>query len=173
MQHPRFELIRQRYRYMCGYCGITEISFGGELTIDHFRPRAAGGNDDLENLVYACLRCNLYKHDFWPTLKDVEQQHRILHPQLDEIAPHIRLTEQTGFLESLTETGRFHITLLRLNRPQLVRHRLGLQLQDVLQEKYRLLEQQITELQATMVAQERYIAALETQIEQLHSSATL
>lgn len=142
------------------------------MTIDHFQPRSAGGDDSTDNLVYACLKCNLYKHDFWPTTEDLTQQRRILHPLLDNLAIHIQLNIEKGILEPLTETGLFHITLLRLNRPQLIKHRIGLQLQYVLQEKQRLLEQQIAELQKIIDAQDRYIATLQAQIEQLRSSSS-
>ncbi|WP_436621099.1 HNH endonuclease [Sorangium sp. So ce136] len=39
---------------------------GGELEIDHFHPLAAGGSDDVENLVYACTACNRFKGDYAP-----------------------------------------------------------------------------------------------------------
>lgn len=64
MPHPRHQEVRQRYQRCCGYCGVTETEGGGELTVDHFRPVSAGGDDREENLVYACFRCNLYKGDF-------------------------------------------------------------------------------------------------------------
>jgi 5-methylcytosine-specific restriction endonuclease McrA len=67
MPRPELDLIRQRYSYACGYCGITEVSTGGMLTLDHYRPLSAGGDDSLDNLVYACVRCNQYKHTYWPT----------------------------------------------------------------------------------------------------------
>lgn len=67
MPLPDLNLIRQRYNYACGYCAVTEVSSGGLLTVDHYQPLASGGSDDLENLVYACMRCNQYKHRFWPT----------------------------------------------------------------------------------------------------------
>lgn len=58
MSHPLFEAVQQRYRRSCGYCGVTETTAGGELTLDHYRPRSAGGSDDFDNLVYACIKCN-------------------------------------------------------------------------------------------------------------------
>ena len=67
MPPPELDLVRQRYGYACGYCGVTEISAGGVLTIDHFHPLSADGDDNLDNLVYACVRCNQYKHTYWPT----------------------------------------------------------------------------------------------------------
>lgn len=164
MRHPEFESVRRRYQYACGYCGVTEAAAGGELTIDHYRPRAAGGGDDDDNLVYACVKCNQYKGEYWPHPEDMAQDRRVLHPLLDDLHAHLSQDEQTGHFQTLTETGRFHITLLRLNRPQLVAHRLARRLERVLTEKQQLLEQQLAELRKTIAAQERYIATLEDQL---------
>ena len=87
----------------------------------------------------------------------------MLHPGFDDIALHLIDDEITGQLRGLTPTGVFHITLLRLNRPQLVAHRLACRLQKVLEEKIRLLEQQNAELRGTISAQERYQDVLRTQ----------
>lgn len=165
MPRPDLELIRQRYAFACGYCDVSEISAGGLLTVDHFCPLAAGGDDSLDNLVYACIRCNQHKYTYWPTEEEIKLGLRVLHPLRDVLAYHYRLNPQTGWLEPLTVAGRFHITLLHLNRPQLVRHRLAQQLRDVMEGKLALLERQIHELEETITAQERYIAALEEQID--------
>jgi DNA-directed RNA polymerase subunit RPC12/RpoP len=61
MAHPRLPTVRERYAFCCGYCGVCEADVGGELTVDHFCPVSAGGDDSDENLVYACVRCNQYK----------------------------------------------------------------------------------------------------------------
>ncbi len=58
MPHPLHEQVRRAFNYHCGYCGVTEAAAGGQLTVDHYCPRAAGGTDELSNLVYACHRCN-------------------------------------------------------------------------------------------------------------------
>jgi hypothetical protein len=73
------------------------------------------------------------------------------------------MDENTGYLHGLTPTGVFHIALLRLNRPQLVTHRLAQRLQRVFEEKIRLLEQQNAELQRTISAQESYLVLLKAQ----------
>ena len=163
MRYPLFEAVRERFQRACGYCGVTEITVGGELTLDHYRPRAAGGSDDWDNLVYACVRCNQYKGDFWPDSTDLADARRILHPGVDDIAGHVVTDENTGYLHGLTPTGVFHIALLRLNRSQLVTHRLAQRLQRVFEEKIHLLEQQNAELQKTIAAQERYLALLTAQ----------
>ena len=71
------------------------------------------------------MRCNLYKSDYTSATSNVNTIDRILHPQKDSIAEHFREDLQTGQLESLTQTGRFHITLLHLNLPPLIAFRLS------------------------------------------------
>ena len=56
----RFEVLT-RDGYKCRYCGATAQT--ATLHIDHVLPRAAGGRDDLANLVTACLDCNFGKSD--------------------------------------------------------------------------------------------------------------
>jgi 5-methylcytosine-specific restriction endonuclease McrA len=43
--------------HMCQYCGYT----GDDLTLDHVVPRSRGGQDTWENIVVACVRCNVRK----------------------------------------------------------------------------------------------------------------
>lgn len=160
MPHPLYETVRERFRYACGYCGVTEITVGGELTLDHYRPQAAGGADSLENLVYACIRCNQYKGDFWPDADDLTLGRRVLHPGVDDVSAHLIEDKATGQLRGLTQTGAFHIALLRLNRSQLISHRLARHLLLILSEKVHLLEQQNVELEKTIAAQERYLELL-------------
>ena len=112
------DALRARYQYRCGYCGVAETDVGAELTVDHFQPRSQNGSDDVDNLVYCCNACNQFKGDYWqPT--SVE---RILHPLRDLLAEHI--TElKNGRLQALTETGKFHLDHLHLNRPALIANR--------------------------------------------------
>ena len=46
-----------RDRETCQYCGTTRR----DLTIDHVMPRSRGGKDKWDNVVVACLRCNVTK----------------------------------------------------------------------------------------------------------------
>ena len=50
------ESIKARDGYKCVYCGSTE-----NLTIDHVRPKARGGQDTSDNCVTACQCCNQAK----------------------------------------------------------------------------------------------------------------
>jgi len=58
--------IFKRDNHKCQYCGKSTVS----LTIDHVIPKNKGGKDSWENLVSACMKCNLMKAD--NSLKDIE-----------------------------------------------------------------------------------------------------
>ncbi len=50
------EKIKIQTGHTCNYCGSTE-----RLTLDHILPKKFGGQDDAENLIYACRYCNSSK----------------------------------------------------------------------------------------------------------------
>lgn len=112
--------VRQRSMYECEFCGISETDSGGELTIDHFRPKSKGGDDCLGNLVYCCIRCNQYKFDYWPITPD---EPMLFNPRIENFEDHF-LRLDNGTLYALTPTGIFTLKRLRLNRPSLVANRL-------------------------------------------------
>lgn len=112
--------IRQRAEFKCEFCGISEIDSGGELTIDHFHPKSKGGNDDLNNLIYCCIRCNQYKFDYWPNDPD---EPMLFNPRIENFAEHY-LELDDGTIYPLTSTGTFTLKRLRLNRPPLIANRL-------------------------------------------------
>ena len=161
MAHPKQQQIRRRFEFRCGYCGVTEVDTGGELTVDHFQPVSAGGGEDDDNLIYACWRCNGYKSDFWPVAS--RHEYRILHPLRDDVAAHIREDPETGRLEPLTETGRAHIELLHLNRSLLIAHRLHLRAAE-LQEAENVFMDALLALQSRVLAQmDEYLTKLRGQ----------
>ncbi|MBZ9569989.1 HNH endonuclease [Methanobrevibacter sp. TMH8] len=46
----------KRDNYQCKLCGTTK-----NLTVDHIKPRANGGTNDLNNLQTLCCSCNIKK----------------------------------------------------------------------------------------------------------------
>jgi len=108
-----------RYGLRCGYCGVHETDVSAALTVDHFQPSSRAGPDTVDNWVYCCFACNNAKGDYW--LPDSPR--RILHPLRDPLGAHL-VEQDNGRLRGLTETGVFHLEILRLNRPALVAHRL-------------------------------------------------
>ncbi|BAU66341.1 HNH endonuclease [Stanieria sp. NIES-3757] len=49
--------VLERDRHTCQYCRAKNE----QLTLDHVIPRSRGGGDTWENLVAACVRCNVKK----------------------------------------------------------------------------------------------------------------
>lgn len=111
----QLEVVRQRYGYRCGYCGVAEFEVGALLEIDHYCPLHAGGAETLDNLVYCCPTCNRHKSDYWTEL----ESERLLHPLHDDLQAHLQ-EQADGVLVALTPRGALHIERLRLNRPALV-----------------------------------------------------
>lgn len=128
------QIVRERAGFACEYCGVTEQNAGGELTVDHFRPQSKGGGDELENLVYCCVRCNLYKSDFWI---EPPGEPTLWNPREEAAENHFWQAED-GHLYALTEKGELSIRILNLNRPQLVAYR---RQQNLLVQERRLLEE--------------------------------
>ena len=56
--------IFERDRNTCQYCGRRFPK--SDLTIDHVVARSHGGRDSWENLVLACVKCNIRKGDRTP-----------------------------------------------------------------------------------------------------------
>jgi 5-methylcytosine-specific restriction endonuclease McrA len=54
--------ILERDRHTCQYCNYR----GDQLTLDHVLPRSRGGGDTWENLVTACMKCNVKKGNRTP-----------------------------------------------------------------------------------------------------------
>ena len=135
------QFVRERANFACEYCGVSEHNAGGELTIDHFQPLSKDGDaDDLENLIYCCVRCNLYKSDFW--VESPNETH-LFNPRTDELEKHFWFADD-GYIFGLTEKGELSIRILKLNRPQLIAYRSQ---QRSLQEESRMVEESRTSLQ--------------------------
>lgn len=151
------QTVRRAYDFGCGYCGVREEDAGSELELDHFKPRSLGGDDALENLVYCCTTCNRVKGDFWATSTT---EKRLLHPQQDDLSLHLR-QESDGFLTALTETGKFHLSRLRLNRPPLAA------LRRARAENARLREE-LKQSQATQKTLTEHLRRLDGEIERIY-----
>jgi hypothetical protein len=142
------EQVRCRARYACEFCGTTEIDAGGTLTIDHFQPRAKAGSDEPKNLIYACIACNQYKQDYWPS---TEKAPTLWNPRQESPSQHF-VEQEDGQLSALTATGVFTIKRLRLNRSQLIAARQRRQEQSQVAQLLRRYRE-LTTLQAQMTTQ--------------------
>lgn len=154
------EAVRRAYNFRCGYCGVHENEVGSELEIDHFCPSAAGGSDELSNLVYCCPACNRNKSDYWPG----DETRRLLHPHQDDWALHLQQAED-GRLAALTERGALHLQRLRLNRPQLIAARLSRQ-------QRHTDAQELAALRAEIERINQHRAELEAQLQEISEQLT-
>ncbi len=116
--------LRFDFFYSCAYCTMTEAEAQAvRLLIDHYEPVA--GRPDLanvyENLMYACEECNLRKGDRCPPPEAREQGKRFFRIDKEPRSEHFRL--EGNELVGLTETGKFTILMLDLNRASLRRLR--------------------------------------------------
>ena len=91
---------------------------------------------------------------------------RVLHPLRDDVRVHVREDPVTQRLEPLTDTGRFHIHLLRLNRPALVEHRLGQRFVALLVAERDLLRGHNDQLRQTVAVNQAYINLLRQLLEE-------
>jgi 5-methylcytosine-specific restriction endonuclease McrA len=81
--------ILHRDSHSCQYCGYT----GDDLTLDHVMPRSRGGGDHWENIVTACVRCNIKKGNRTPREANMplRQVPRRPHSSLYfEVTKHVR-----------------------------------------------------------------------------------
>lgn len=119
--------VREDFSHRCAYCLLAELWAAGEenFELDHFRPKHLFPNQekDFYNLYYACHVCNLNKRASWPP-PDLEAM-GVSFADLckDEFATHFISTED-GAWNGVTESGRYTVDILRLNREQLVTVRL-------------------------------------------------
>jgi hypothetical protein len=168
-----FDELRRRAGLSCEYCGVHEDDCGSLLTVDHHRPTSRGGSDAPENLVYCCPRCNQYKADYWPAGPD---ELPLWNPREESHDAHFRRLDD-GRLEAITAVGVWTSDRLRLNRPQLLAHRLRKRrmielvrqqsaLADIERSLIRILELQITELESQRRLLEAQIAILEALLDE-------
>jgi len=71
--------IFERDQNRCQYCGLHFSK--QDLTIDHVLPRSRGGADTWENLVLACVPCNLRKSNRTPEEANMRLRRRPAAPK--------------------------------------------------------------------------------------------
>jgi 5-methylcytosine-specific restriction endonuclease McrA len=62
--------LMHRDDYTCQYCGNKN-----HLTLDHVMPRSRGGKDDWDNVVTACVTCNVKKGSRTPQEAEMPLKH--------------------------------------------------------------------------------------------------
>lgn len=100
------EQVINRFYGKCGYCGQRPE----KLQVDHMKPVAMGGTNEIENLMPACASCNNYK-----IVYDVEGFRRELGEQICRLrkrSVNFRLAERFGLVQLTGANVRFFFETL-------------------------------------------------------------
>lgn len=163
------EKLRVRANFASKYCGVSEISTAGLLTIDHVLPKSQGGKDSLANLVYCCHSCNEFKGAYYPKSS---VQLPLWNPRIESSETHF-LELIDGRIHSLTDIGEFTIRRLRLNRLQLIAYRLKMRQEqtekramlfqsEIIDMLKRLLDNELILMEDRMLLMSRLMRVLDT-----------
>lgn len=109
------QMVVKRAKSYCEYCqtfGLIVIS----MTVDHIIPTSAGGTDDLDNLSFACERCNNAKSDHQTGIDPETENIEVLYnPRHHTWGEHFQWNEDGTHVVGLTSIGRATINRLKMN----------------------------------------------------------
>jgi hypothetical protein len=109
------EVVRDRANQCCEYCHIPEQYGRLSFQADHIIPPMHGGGDDIDNLAWACFRCNNRKGTNISTIDSITQQITTLfHPRNENWDEHFELLPN-GTIVGRTSKGRGTLKLLDIN----------------------------------------------------------
>jgi hypothetical protein len=122
VSHNLRRQVMERANFICEYCLLhdDESHFGGEL--DHIISLKHDGPTELENLAYACLRCNRHKGtDLGSINWQTRQLVRFFNPRTDRWQEHFEL--RSAEIVPLTEIGEATVRILGFNSPKRLKER--------------------------------------------------
>ena len=113
-------LVIKRSKGYCEYCKCPS-DFSTELfSIEHILPRSKEGLNEIDNLAYACIGCNIYKSNKTEYLDVVSQELSPLYnPRSMNWNDHFIWDELLTSIVGKTSIGRATIEAIRLNRKPL------------------------------------------------------
>jgi len=108
-------LVRARASGQCEYCRLRQEDVPiAAFHVEHIIPRQHGGNDEAENLAFACHHCNLHKG---PNLSGID-------PNTGEIVPLFdprrhqwddHFIAELSEIRGITPIGRVTVRVLAIN----------------------------------------------------------
>jgi|SRR5882724_1393933 len=106
--------VSQRARDHCEYCGMHQSLQGSTFHLEHIIAKANGGATAVENLAWACPKCNFHKSDRVDVVDPLSGAHvRLFNPRRDFWPDHFRWD---GYrVVAHTAIGRATIVTLDLN----------------------------------------------------------
>jgi hypothetical protein len=121
------QFVVTRAKHRCEYCLLHEDDAYSPHHVDHVIARKHGGLSSVENLAYACLRCNVWKGtDIGSIDLETGEFVSLFNPREQDWTQHFELR---GFvIDPLTAHGRVTTRLLRFNIDKRVVERRALML---------------------------------------------
>ena len=114
------EQVTQRAGGLCEYCHARQVILI-KLEVDHIMPLSAGGITTLDNLCLACRHCNGFKQSRQSAIDpDSGARLPLFNPRTDRWRDHFRWDTDSIRLIGLTPTGRATISLLGINRNEIL-----------------------------------------------------
>jgi hypothetical protein len=110
--------LAERARGRCEYCLCPATYSSDPFSVEHIRPRSAGGTHHLSNLAFSCLGCNNFKYTATEAVDpSTGEMVRLYNPREHRWREHFQWSEDFIEMVGLTPTGRATIEKLQLNRP--------------------------------------------------------
>ncbi len=115
-------LIRERAGHCCEYCGVPDDAYELPFHVEHIVANVHQLNDDVNNLAWACPRCNLHKGPNLITIDPESGEHvNLFNPRSDSWGDHFEMIEFV--IRGTSAVGRGTVRLLNMNASLRVEHR--------------------------------------------------
>lgn len=110
-------IVAIRARGYCEYCRCSEQYTTESFTVEHIKPKNAGGETAVENLAWSCSGCNGHKHAKIKGL-DLETREKIAlyNPRQQLWSEHFEWSDDFTKVIGKTPCGRATVDALQLNR---------------------------------------------------------
>ncbi|QLE59685.1 HNH endonuclease [Nostoc sp. TCL26-01] len=122
---PEFERVSARLRRtvanraknFCEYCRCPEEFSPDSFTVEHIKPRQAGGKTSAENLAWSCFGCNGRKYTKTSHCDpETQQEVALFHPRQQMWSEHFSWNDDFTQVIGKTSWGRATVEALQLNR---------------------------------------------------------
>jgi 5-methylcytosine-specific restriction endonuclease McrA len=121
------EFVFRRANGCCEYCLSQAVFSPSPFTMDHIVPRAAGGDNEVGNLVLACMGCNGHKHASQDSFDPLTgERARLYNPRQDAWSENFQWSDDYEYIIGVTSIGRATVARLHLNRSGVVNLRRSL-----------------------------------------------
>lgn len=110
--------VEERAEHRREYCHAPQSAINARFHVEHFTPRSRGGTDDLDNLNYSCVTCNLAKGIAIDRLDPATGEHvPLFNLRTDQWHAHFEWAADGVTLIGKTPVGIATVSALKMNQP--------------------------------------------------------